>query len=147
MSVTKEFKEFALKGNMVDLAIGIIIGGAFGKVVSSLVNDVIMPPIGVLIGGVDFSAFGVTLKEAAGTSPAAVLKYGAFLNTIIDFAIVAFAVFLMVKGINKMRRQQPAPVATTKLCPECSMAIPIVAKKCGHCTATLSGSTPMLKGA
>jgi large conductance mechanosensitive channel len=138
MSVVKEFKEFAMRGNVLDLAIGIIIGGAFGKVVSSMVNDVLMPPIGVLIGGVDFSSFGLTLKEAVDKSPAAILKYGFFLNNVIDFIIVAFAVFLIVKAVNRMQRKQAAaPVVTTKQCPECSMSIPIDAKRCGHCTTKL----------
>ncbi len=138
MSVVKEFKEFALRGNMLDLAIGIIIGAAFGKVVSSVVNDVIMPPIGVLIGGVDFSSFGITLKDAVGSAPASVLKYGVFLNNVIDFLIVAFAVFLIVKAVNRMQIQKVvAPAAKTKACPECSMEIPIDAKRCGHCTTKL----------
>ncbi len=138
MSVVKEFKEFAMRGNVLDLAIGIIIGGAFGKVVSSMVNDVLMPPIGVLIGGVDFGAFGLTLREATDKNAAAILKYGAFLNNIIDFIIVAFAVFLLVKAVNRMQRKQAqAPVATTKQCPECLMSIPLDAKRCGHCTTKL----------
>lgn len=138
MSVVKEFKEFAMRGNMLDLAIGIIIGAAFGKVVSSLVNDVLMPPIGVLIGGVDFSSFGVTLKEAVGKTPASVLKHGVFLNTIIDFTIVAFAVFMIMKAVNSMKRKTEVVSApTTKACPECSMTIPIDAKRCGHCTTKL----------
>lgn len=138
MSVVKEFREFAMRGNVLDLAIGIIIGGAFGKVVSSMVNDVLMPPIGVLIGGVDFSSFGITLREAVDKNPAAILKYGAFLNNMIDFTIVAFAVFLIVKAVNRMQRKPvPAPVVTTKQCPECAMAIPIEAKRCGHCTSRL----------
>jgi len=139
MSVVKEFKEFAMRGNVLDLAIGIIIGGAFGKVVSSMVNDVLMPPIGVLIGGVDFSTFGLTLKEAVGQTPASILKYGVFLNNIIDFTIVAFAVFIIVKAVNRMKRKEVAPPAapTTKQCPECFMVIPIEATKCGHCTTKL----------
>jgi len=138
MSVVKEFKEFAMRGNVLDLAIGIIIGGAFGKVVSSMVNDVLMPPIGVLIGGVDFSSFGLTLKEAVDKTPAAVLKYGVFFNHIIDFTIVAFAVFLIVKGVNRMKRKAEVPsVPITKACPECSMTIPLEAKRCGYCTTKL----------
>lgn len=138
MSVVKEFREFAMRGNVLDLAIGIIIGASFGKVVSSVVNDVLMPPIGVLIGGHDFSSFGLTLREAVDKNPAAVLKYGVFLNNLIDFAIVAFAVFLIVKAINRMQRK-PAPVVVpiTKKCPECLMDIPIDAKRCGHCTTKL----------
>jgi large conductance mechanosensitive channel len=138
MSVVKEFKEFAMRGNVLDLAIGIIIGGAFGKVVSSMVNDVLMPPIGVLIGGVDFSSFGLTLKDAVDKTPASVLKYGVFFNHIIDFTIVAFAVFLIVKAVNRMKRKAEVPVVpTTKACPECSMTIPLAAKRCGFCTTTL----------
>ena len=138
MSVAKEFKEFAMKGNVLDLAIGIIIGGAFGKIVSSMVNDVLMPPIGVLVGGVDFSSFGVTLREAGDKTPASVLKYGVFLNNIIDFMIVAFAVFLIVKAVNRMKRKAEAPPApTTKACPECAMAIPLEAQRCGYCTTKL----------
>jgi large conductance mechanosensitive channel len=138
MSMVKEFKEFAMRGSVLDLAIGIIIGAAFGKVVSSVVNDVLMPPIGGLIGGVDFSTFGLTLREAVDKNPGAVLKYGAFLNNLIDFTIVAFAVFLIVKGVNRMKRT-PAPVVvpTTKKCPECMMDIPLEAKRCGHCTTKL----------
>lgn len=138
MSVVKEFKEFAMRGNMLDLAIGIIIGAAFGKVVSSVVNDVLMPPIGVLIGGVDFSSFGLTLKDAVDKTPAVVLKYGVFLNNMIDFLIVAFAVFMIVKAVNKMKKKSEVlPAPTTKACPECAMTIPIEAKRCGYCTTKL----------
>jgi len=139
MSVVKEFKEFAMRGSVLDLAIGIIIGGAFGKVVSSMVNDVLMPPIGVLIGGVNFSSFGLTLRDAIDKTPASVLKYGVFLNNMIDFTIVAFAVFLIVKAVNRMKRKEaaPAPPPSTKQCPECLMSIPIGAKRCGFCTTKL----------
>lgn len=105
MGIVKEFREFAIKGNMVDMAVGIIIGGAFGKIVSSLVNDVLMPPLGILIGGVDFSELAVTLKAASEGSPAVVLAYGAFMQQCFDFFIVAIAVFLLVKSINTLRRQ------------------------------------------
>jgi large conductance mechanosensitive channel len=137
MKIVKEFKEFAMRGNVLDLAVGIIIGGAFGKVVSSVVNDVLMPPIGVLMGGVDFSFLGITLREAADGVPAAILRYGVFINQIIDFTIVAFAVFLLIKAVNRMQRKAEAPAAvpTTKACPECLMTIPIEAKRCGHCTS------------
>jgi large conductance mechanosensitive channel len=139
MKIVKEFKEFAMRGNVLDLAVGIIIGGVFGKVVSSMVNDVLMPPIGVLMGGVDFGFLGVTLKEAVGTSPAAILRYGMFINNLIDFTIVTFAVFLLVKGVNRLKRSEAAPAAapTTKSCPECRMEIPIAAKRCGHCTSVI----------
>jgi large conductance mechanosensitive channel len=112
MSMIQEFKSFAMKGNVADMAVGIIIGAAFGKIVSSLVNDVIMPPLGLLIGGVDFSNLGVTLRSAADGAPAVMLKYGVFINTIIDFIIVALAIFLLVRGMNALRKkQEEAPAA------------------------------------
>ncbi len=112
MSIVQEFKEFAVKGNMLDMAVGIIIGAAFGKIVSSLVADVIMPPLGLLIGGIDFSAMGVVLKEGLGASPATVLRYGVFIQALFDFLIVAMAIFLLVKGINRLRRKkEEAPTA------------------------------------
>lgn len=105
MSILKEFKEFAVKGNAVDMAVGIIIGAAFGKVVNSLVNDVIMPPIGVLLGGTDFSDLALVLKQATPIQPAVTLKYGMFINTMVDFLIVAFSIFIVVKGINLLRKK------------------------------------------
>lgn len=108
MSIVKEFKEFAMKGNVVDLAVGIIIGGAFGKIVSSFVGDVIMPPLGLLIGGVDFRDLSVTLKSAVTGSPGVMLRYGSFVQTIFDFAIIAFAIFLLIKGINTLKRRKDA---------------------------------------
>lgn len=108
MSMLKEFREFAVKGNVVDMAVGIIIGAAFGKIVSSFVGDVIMPPIGVLLGGVDFSDLAFTLKEAAGGAPAVVISYGKFLQTVIDFTIIAFAVFMGIKAINSLKKQEEA---------------------------------------
>ena len=112
MGVISEFKAFAVKGNVVDMAVGIIIGGAFGKIVSSLVNDVLMPPLGMLMGGVDFSNKVVTLKDAFENAPAVQLKYGVFINNIIDFAIVAFAVFLLVKAINQLKKKEAAAPST-----------------------------------
>ena len=110
MSITSEFREFAVKGNVVDMAVGIIIGGAFGKIVSSVVNDVIMPPIGLLLGGVNFTELAWTLKEAVPEEAAAVtLNYGRFLQTVVDFLIIAWAVFLLVKGLNSLRRSQQKP--------------------------------------
>ncbi len=112
MSMLSEFRQFAVKGNMIDMAVGIIIGGAFGKIVSSLVADVIMPPIGVIIGGVDFSNLSVTLKQAAGAAPAVMLSYGKFVQTAIDFLIVAWAMFIVVRVINALKRQkEEAPAA------------------------------------
>ena len=144
MKIIKEFKEFAVRGSVIDLAIGIIIGGAFGKVVSSMVNDMLMPPLGVIMGGVDFSFLGITIREATAAHPAAVFRYGIFINNLIDFTIVAFAVFLLVKGVNHMKRGdevKTAPAAaTTKICPECCMSIPVEARRCGHCTSVLKKS-------
>lgn len=120
MSMMKEFKEFATKGNVVDLAVGVIIGAAFGKIVSSFVDDIIMPPIGLLLGGVDFSKLSITLKEAVGDKPAVLIRYGVFINVLITFLIIAFCIFLIVKGVNKMKKKQevaPAapPVATKEV--------------------------------
>ncbi len=119
MSMMKEFKEFAVKGNVVDMAVGIVIGGAFGKIVSSFVADVIMPPIGVMLGGVDFSKLAYTVKEAVGEAPAVVISYGKFVQTIVDFIIIALAIFMVVKAINALKRKEeeaPAePSAQEKL--------------------------------
>lgn len=136
----KEFKEFAMRGSVVDLAVGVIIGGAFGKIVTSLVNDVLMPPLGLLIGNVDFSELSLTLKAANGTSKAVTLNYGMFLNNVVNFLIVAFCIFLVVKAMNSLKRSEPspAPEPTEKKCPECLMVIPIAAKKCGHCTSAVA---------
>ena len=117
MSILKEFKEFAVKGNAVDMAVGIIIGAAFGKIISSLVADVIMPPIGVLVGGVDFTKLGITIKEAVGDVPAVTLNYGNFIQSVVDFTIIAFAIFMVVKLINKLKKQEaaaPVPPEPTK---------------------------------
>lgn len=111
MGLLKEFKEFAMKGNVIDMAVGIIVGAAFGKIVSSLVADVVMPPIGVLLGGVDFSDLAVTVKAATDTAPAVVIAYGKFIQTILDFTIVAFAIFIAIKAINKLKRKQEAEAA------------------------------------
>jgi len=144
--VLKEFKEFALRGNVLDLAVGVIIGAAFGKVVSSLVDDVIMPPIGKLIGNVDFSSLFLNLSDKhygtlaeAKTNAAATLNYGTFLNTIINFLIVAFAIFLLVRVVNRWvpKPTPPPPPPPAKDCPQCAMSIPAVAKKCGHCASAV----------
>ena len=138
MSLFKEFKSFAMRGNVVDMAVGIIIGASFGKIISSLVNDVLMPPIGVIIGGMDFSSLSFTVKSASPESAAVVIKYGMFINMLIDFIIVAFAMFIIIQMVNRlMKKQEPAAAITTKECPECLMVIPINAKKCGHCTVVL----------
>lgn len=141
----KEFKEFALKGNVVDLAVGVIIGGAFGKIVTSLVNDIIMPPIGMLLGGSRFADLFISLNgvpyatlEEAKADSAPTLNYGLFLNTVLDFLIVAFAIFIAVRQINKLRKkrekEQPAPTPTMKTCKECLSDIPVAAKRCKYCT-------------
>jgi len=106
MGMLQEFKEFAVKGNVVDMAVGIVIGAAFGKIVSSFVGDVLMPPIGLIMGGVDFTDLAVTLKEAVGKSPAVTLKYGQFIQTVVDFTIIAFAIFIVVKGINALKKRE-----------------------------------------
>mgnify|MGYP001478863024 CR=1 FL=1 len=111
MGLVKEFKDFAVKGNAFDLAVGVIIGGAFGKIVASLVADVIMPPIGILLGGVDFKSMSFVLKEAVGTTPAVTLNYGMFLQNIVDFLIIAFVIFMMVKGLNSMKKKEEAAPA------------------------------------
>lgn len=111
MSILKEFKEFAIKGNAVDMAVGIIIGAAFGKIITSLVGDIIMPPIGVVLGGVDFSNLAYTIKEAVGETPAVVIAYGKFIQTIVDFTIIAFAMFTVINLMNKLKRKEAAPEA------------------------------------
>jgi large conductance mechanosensitive channel len=146
----KEFKEFAMRGNVVDMAVGIIIGAAFGLIVKSLVADVIMPPIGLLLGNVDFSNLFIILKQGTTAGPYASLadaqkagavsiNYGAFINTIISFVIVAFAIFILIRGINKLKRKEEAPPAelTDKECPYCLSKIPIKATRCAFCTSEL----------
>jgi large conductance mechanosensitive channel len=145
----KEFKEFAMRGNVVDMAVGIIIGAAFGSIVKSLVADIIMPPIGLLLGNVDFSNLFLVLKTGTVSGPfatlaeatsagAVTLNYGLFLNTVISFVIVAFSVFLLIRGMNRMKRkEEPAPAAapTTRDCPYCFTSIAIKATRCPHCTS------------
>lgn len=143
----KEFKDFAVKGNVMDMAIGVIIGGAFGKIVSSLLADVLMPPIGLLMGKVDFSSLFISLNgqaypslTAAKAAGAPTINYGLFLNTLLDFVIVAFVIFLVIKQLNKLKKQAPAPAAaspTTKFCKFCLYEIPIKASRCAHCTSEI----------
>lgn len=139
MSFLQEFKTFAMRGNVVDLAVGFIIGASFGKIVSSLVADIIMPPIGLILGGVDFSNLSLKLKESSGNIPPVEIKYGLFLNTVIDFAIIAFVIFVLVKVMNKLQGAVVTPEPTTAKCPECLMEVPIRAKKCGHCSSVIEG--------
>ncbi len=134
----KDFKAFIMRGNVVDMAVGVIIGAAFGKIVSSLVSDVLMPPIGLVVGGIDFSNLAVTLKAADGASKAVTLNYGVFINHTIDFLIVSFCVFMVVKMANSFKKEAPAPAPSEKACPQCLMLIPIAAKKCGHCTSSIA---------
>ena len=138
----KEFKEFAMRGNVVDMAVGIIIGAAFGKIVSSLVKDITMPPIGKLMGNVDFSDLFINLSsgsydslKAAQNAGAATINYGIFINTILDFVIVAFAIFMLIRAMNQLKRKEEPAAPTTKECPECLSTIPLGAKKCAHCTS------------
>jgi len=133
----KEFKAFVMRGNVVDLAVGIIIGAAFGKIVSSLVNDVLMPPLGMLIGGIDFSDMAFTFAAPVGTAKPVVIHYGLFINNVIDFLIVALCVFLVVKAVTALKKQPPPTSPTEKECPQCLMIIPIHARKCGHCTSPI----------
>jgi large conductance mechanosensitive channel len=146
-TMLKEFREFALRGNIIDLAIGVIVGGAFQKIVTSLVNDVIMPPIGMLVGKVDFSDLFIALDRGHYASlaeakklGAPTLNYGLFLNNVLDFLIVAFVIFLVVRQINRLKRKEDKPV-TTKACPYCCSTIPLKASRCGHCTSELEEQT------
>jgi large conductance mechanosensitive channel len=140
----KEFKQFIARGNVVDLAIGVIIGAAFGKIVTSFVNDILMPPIGLLLGNVDFANLFITLSggayatlEEAQAAGAATINYGLFINTIIDFLIVAFVIFLLIKQVNRLKQPAPSAEPTTKKCPYCLSEIPIKATRCPHCTSEL----------
>jgi len=149
----KEFKDFALRGNVLDMAVGIIIGAAFGTIVKSLVDDVIMPPIGLLLGGVDFANFFILLKAGSPAGPyasladaraasAVTMNYGLFINAVISFLIVAFVIFLLIRNVNRLKRQEEAPPAepTTKGCPYCLSTIPIQATRCAYCTSELPAS-------
>lgn len=144
MEMLKEFKEFAMRGNVMDMAVGIILGGAFGKIISSLVGDVLMPPIGLLMGKVNFSNLFLDLSgqgyetlDKAKAAGAATINYGLFLNTVVDFILVAFAIFIVVKQINRLKKEEaPAPVST-KECPHCCSAIPVKARRCPACTSSL----------
>ncbi|MGZ8216632.1 large-conductance mechanosensitive channel protein MscL [Methylomagnum sp.] len=147
----KDFKEFAMRGNVVDMAVGIIIGASFGGIVKSLVDDIIMPPIGLVLGNVDFSNLYAVLKDGATAGPysalaeakkagAVTINYGLFANSVISFLIVAFAVFLLVRALNKLKREAPPADPTTKDCPFYASAIPVKATRCPHCTSSLKGA-------
>ena len=146
----KEFKEFTLRGNVIDMAVGIIIGAAFGTIVKSLVNDIIMPPIGLLLGDVDFASLFILLKSGSPAAPyvsladaqaagAVTINYGLFVNAVVSFLIVALVMFLLIRNMNRMKREEEAPPAepTTKECPYCLSTIPIKASRCAHCTSQL----------
>jgi len=145
----KEFKEFAMRGNVLDMAVGIIIGAAFGKIVSSMVSDILMPPLGLLLGQVDFTSLFINLSgqaypslTAAKAAGAPTINYGVFLQTVFDFVIVAFAIFLLIRQINKLTRKPEAPPApaTTKNCPYCLSVIPLKATRCAHCTSDVKAA-------
>ena len=149
MGMIQEFKEFALRGNVADMAVGIIIGAAFGAIVKSLVDDMIMPPIGLLLGGVDFSNFFAVLKEGAQPGPyaslavakaagAVTVNYGLFFNSVISFLIVAFAVFMLVRALNTLKRQEAPDAPNSKVCAFCASSIPLAAKRCPMCTSQLA---------
>jgi large conductance mechanosensitive channel len=145
----KDFKAFVMRGNVLDLAVGFIMGAAFGTIVTSLVNDIIMPPIGLALGKVDFANLFLLLSPGAKAAPpygsladakaagAVTLNYGVFINSVVSFLIVAFAVFLLVRSVSKLQRPDPAAPPTTKACPACAMTIPIQATRCPHCTSSL----------
>lgn len=152
--MVKEFKEFAMRGNVLDMAVGIIIGAAFGTIITSLVADILMPPIGLLLGGVDFSNLFITIKEGATAGPLATLadaqkagavtiNYGNFVNKVVSFVIVAFSIFMVVKGMNSLKKKEDTPAAmpTTKDCSFCFSAIPIKATRCPHCTSELGAKS------
>lgn len=152
MKILQEFREFAVKGNVIDLAVGVIIGGAFGKIVTSLVNDIIMPPIGYLLGEIDFKDLKLPLGTATDTSSEITyISYGAFINTVLDFLIVALCIFFMVKGINQLRRitekekekekEEVAAAPTEKECPHCLSQVPIKATRCKYCTSELKATS------
>ncbi|MEW6330577.1 MAG: large conductance mechanosensitive channel protein MscL [Pseudomonadota bacterium] len=145
MHMLEEFKKFAMRGNVVDMAVGIVIGAAFGKIVSSFVSDMLMPPLGLVLGGMDFSGLFVTLGSgdyatlaAAKAAGAPTLNYGLFINTLIDFIIIAFALFLVIKAMNRLKKEEaPAKAPEVKTCPECLSEIPLAAKRCKFCSSVL----------
>lgn len=133
----KEFKDFAVKGNVVDMAVGVVIGGAFGKIITSLVNDIIMPLVGMLTGGIDFSNMQWVLKPATAEAEAVAVKYGVLLNTVLQFLIVAFSIFIVIRQLNRLKKPAPAAPVTTKTCPYCKIDVALEATRCPHCTSQL----------
>jgi large conductance mechanosensitive channel len=138
MGIVKEFKEFAIRGSVVDLAVGIIIGAAFTQIVNSLVQDVLMPPLGLVLGNVDFSDMALVLRQATAESEAVAVRYGAFINTIIHFVIVALAIFFLVKQINRLKRDEAPTPPTTRNCPYCISVVDAKATRCPNCTSDLA---------
>jgi large conductance mechanosensitive channel len=137
-NIVKEFKEFAVRGNVIDMAVGVIIGAAFGKIATSLTNDVIMPPISILLGSGQFEGLTWVLRPSMDDKPAVILNLGVFITTVMDFAIIAFVIFMLVKQINRLKGPPPAPAApTTKECPRCISAIPLLATRCPQCTSEI----------
>jgi large conductance mechanosensitive channel len=141
----KDFKEFAMRGNVLDLAVGVIIGAAFGKIITSFVNDVLMPPLGILVGGMDFTNLfydltgrGFNTLAEAKEAGAATINYGVFINTVIDFILVAFAVFILIRQVNRLKSQPAEAAVTTKECPYCVSLVPLKAKRCPQCTSQLA---------
>jgi len=137
MSLVKDFRDFANRGNLIDLAVAVVLGGAFGKIVNSIVNDIIMPPIGLLIGGIDFSAMRIVIKNSPVPEEVVSINYGMLINVIVNFLIIAWCVFIILRFIKRFQKKEEAAAPTTKKCPECAMSIPIEAKKCGYCTTNL----------
>jgi large conductance mechanosensitive channel len=140
MGILKEFKEFAVKGNVIDLAVGIIIGAAFTGIVKSLVDDILMPPLGWLVGNIDFAQLAVVLPVESAKGDSVTINYGKFINALINFMLVAFAVFLLVKQINRLKRKEIPPAPNTKNCPYCISVMDIKATRCPHCTADVTGA-------
>ena len=141
MGMLKEFKEFAVKGNVVDMAVGIIIGAAFGKIVTSLVSDVVMPPIGMLLGNMDFSSLAIVLRQKTDVAEAVAINYGAFINNVLDFVIVALVIFLVIRQMNRLKREEHPKWATTKACSYCKSTIDLTATRCPNCTSQLERET------
>lgn len=138
MSLIKEFRDFANRGNLIDLAVAVVLGGAFGKIINSIVADIIMPPIGLLLGGIDFSNMKLILRNSVIPAEVVSINYGLFVNSIVNFLIIAFSIFIVLRYIKKFQKQEAAAAPITKKCPECAITIPIEAKRCGYCNTVLT---------